>query len=672
MGKIAYTIMLVGLAAVFAGGLAAAAPEHQASGHHASGTPPAPSDPAAGDHAGQGPASSHSGSTATGTAVPDPGDLQVAFSIESADVDAAGPVHEGGYADVVFRVTHAGTGAPVSDLQLAAWVSRTDRAKDAEACEDRIKRYVQGLLGLHADIDLNKYFILVMNNDRTISVIDPLMGVSGITHLFDMIVLPDQGEDWVAASDGKYLFVTLPRIGRIAKVDLNSFKVVDNVEAGSMPVRIALQPGGRYLWVGNDGPYRPGVTVIDQEEMRLVSFIATGQGHHEIAFSDDGRWAFVTNSRENSLSVIDARRFESVANLPTGANPIAVAFSSDSNAAYALSETDGTLTVVNAELQKVEQVIATTPGPIALRFAHGGQWGFVSNFRENRVDIIDARRGEVVHRIPVEKQPHQITFSHQYAYVRHLGAPEVVLIKMADIGQKGLPETHKVAFGNAAPGEYRQTALADAIVPIDHMAAVVGANPAEKILFHYMEGMMVPMGSYTTYGRIPRAVRLVDRSVREIDEGLYSSKIRIPAAGSYSVSLLVKSPRFMDCYTFEAAPNVQTASEDPAPTKLHIEYLDSEKPVADGSPFSLQFRLTRSGDGQPVAGLQDVMVVSTSMPGNRQVRQMATPLPEAGHYEALIRLETPGAHLIFVSVPSLNIDSSALPYHVLKSKNPPG
>ncbi|MFZ7125107.1 MAG: YncE family protein [Desulfobacterales bacterium] len=671
MNKILYATMLIGMFAVLARDAGAFVKDHDRVPTPSMEDSLASHGPAREHHAGHGDAPTRAGMAASDAAVGQIQDIRVSFSIEAVDGLEAESVRDGGYADVFFRVTHADTGEPVSGLQLAGWVSLTDNLKEAESCEDRIRRYVQGLLGLHADIDLNKHFILVLNDDRTISVIDPLMGVGGITHLFDMIVLPDRGEDWAATPDGRFLFVTLPRIGRVAKVDLNTFQVLNHVEAGSTPVRIALHPEGRYLWVGNDGPYQSGVTVIDHEKMASAAFIETGPGHHEIAFSDDGRLAFATNSSGNTVTVIDAYRFEKVTDLPTGPNPIAVAFSSIGNAAYAVSESDGSITVVSAERRQVDRVISTAPGPIALSFAHGDRWGFISNFRQNRIDIIDALKGEVIHRIPVETQPHQVAFSHGYAYVRHLGTPEVALIKLSDIGGRGLPEIHKVAFGNKAPGEYRQTALAEAIAPSAHMAAVVAANPAEKILYHYMEGMMVPMGSYSTYGRIPRAVRLVDRSVREVGEGLYTSRIKIPRAGTYNVSLLVKSPRFIECYHFEAGPRALTASVDSTSMGFDIEYLDAEKPTTAEEPFRLRFRLTRTGDRQPVAGLRDVVVLATRMPGNRQTRQVAVPLAEAGHYEALLNFSLPGSHLIFVSVPSLKIDGNDLPYHVVKIGSSP-
>jgi hypothetical protein len=102
------------------------------------------------------------------------------------------------------------------------------------------------MLGFQADVDLNKYFILILNNDRSISVVDPLLGVSGITQLYTMVMLEKRGEDWTRSPDDKLLFVTMPEAGKVAAVDLESFKVVANVEAGKNPV----PPAGRQVPLG--------------------------------------------------------------------------------------------------------------------------------------------------------------------------------------------------------------------------------------------------------------------------------------------------------------------------------------------------------------------------------------------------------------------------------------
>lgn len=588
--------------------------------------------------------------------------VRVEFSVENAGAGAAGaaPVTERAYAEVRFRVTDAETGAPVSPLEPAVWITRTTATENL-SCRDRIGSYLQGMLGFQADVDLNKYFILILNNDRSISVVDPLLGVSGITQLYTMVMLEKRGEDWTRSADDKLLFVTMPEAGKVAVADLESFKVVAYVEAGKNPVRIVLQPDGKYLWVGNDaeGEGDGGVTVIDAQAHTVAGRIPTGAGHHEIAFSDDSLMAFITNEAADTLSVIEVERLEKVRDLPLGASPVAVAFSALSGAAYVASG-DGAIAVVDGATGEITARLATGNGLAAFRLDPSGRWGFVANAAENRVDVLDASNGAIAHRLEVGERPHQFAFTDTYAYVRHLGTAEVTLVPLAQLSLKARPGLLTIAFGSRPPGEYAYPAAADAISPTGEWTAVVAANPADKYVYYYMEGMVAPMGSYTTYGRVPRAVGVVDRSVRETEKGVYAAKFRVPASGNYNVAFVMDAPFIDHCFEFSAEPDPELAAGRQA-GRVELEFVAEERRVPAGEPLAVRFVLTRPGSDEPVSGLEDVVVLATRPPGTWQERQRAKPL-ELGLYEASFVADEPGAYYVSVGIPSLGLDFTELPY----------
>jgi DNA-binding beta-propeller fold protein YncE len=586
--------------------------------------------------------------------------VRVEFSVENAGAgsEGAAPVTEGEYAEVRFRVTDAGTGAPVSPLEPAVWITRTTGLEDLP-CRERIGSYLQGLLGFQADVDLNKYFIMMLNDEPSISVVDPLLGVSGITQLYAMVMLEKRGEDWARSADDKLLFVTMPRAGKVAVVDLESFKVVRNVEAGSRPVRIALQPDGKYLWVGNDGEaeVESGVTVIDAQAHAVAATIATGAGHHEIAFSADSLFAFVTNRAAGTVSVIDVQKLEKVKDLRSGTSPLAVGFSALSQAAYVASA-DGTVVVVDGDTATVTARLATGAGLEAFRLDPTGRWGLVANAVENRVDVLDISSGALAHRLEVAGRPHQFAFTDTYAYVRHLDTAEVTLIPLAQLSLKARPGLQTVSFGSRAPGEYPYPASADAISPTGEWTAVVSANPADKMVYYYMEGMVAPMGSYTTYGRSPRAVGVVDRSVRETEKGVYAAKFRVPGAGDYNVAFLMDTPFIDHCFAFSAEPGLVAARLSGS---VELEFVVAERRVAAGGPLAVRFVLTDGGSGEPLSGLEDVTVLATRPPGNWQERRAARSLG-AGLYEASVTADEPGSYYVSVGIPSLGLDFTELPY----------
>jgi hypothetical protein len=198
-------------------------------------------------------------------------------------------VAAGDWADVTFRVTDAGTGEPIKGRYPAAWMDLGEAweamGERPMSCKDRVATYLQGIVGVRPMIDLNSHFLLVMNRDSSISVIDPVVGITGVTNLFAQINLSRPGADWVLSADDKQLFVTMPLSGNVALVDTELFQMTHEIEAGVRPTRIELQRDGRYLWVGNNAAEleESGVTVIDAADLEPLAFIPTGPGHHEIA-----------------------------------------------------------------------------------------------------------------------------------------------------------------------------------------------------------------------------------------------------------------------------------------------------------------------------------------------------------------------------------------------------
>jgi hypothetical protein len=335
-----------------------------------------------------------------------------------------------------------------------------------------------------------------------------------------------------------------------------------------------------------------------------------------------------------------------------------------SQVAYVASA-DGTIQIIDGAGQEVVQTLRTEPGLLAFRFDPSGRWGFAANGRLDRVEVVDASAGAIVRSVEVGSRPHQFAFTDTYAYVRHLGTAEVTLIPLNGLGVQGALATKNVPVGTSAPGDYAYPAAADAIAPTGEWTAVVASNPGDLTVYYYMEGMIAPMGSYSTYGRIPRAVGVVDRSVRETEKGVYSAKIRVPAEGDYNVAFLIDSPTVYHCFDFSAEPDpLKVAENERQPVQL--QYLNEDWNIPVGKPFPLRFALRRSGSEEPIDGLQDVVVLATRPPGNWQHREPAKPLGE-GRYEVSLMADQPGVYYVSVGIPSLGLDFTKLPYISLRA-----
>jgi len=281
------------------------------------------------------------------------------------------------------------------------------------------------------DVDLNSYYLLTLNQEPNLSVIDPLLGFSG-SKLLALVLLKSPGEDWALTSNRLKLFVSMPRVNQVAIVDTTTWKVIANIDTGVKPARVALQPDEKYLWVANEN----GVTVIDTATLKPAKQIATGGGAHEIAFGTNNKFAFVTNRDNGTLSVISVPKLQKLNDVKIGALASSLTFSPLSNALYAGNEADGNVVVIDASSHKLLATIATAPGLRTVRFAPGGRWGFVANALDSNVYIFDASTNRLVHRQEVGEAPDQFAFTDNFAYVRSLGSEQVSAIRLITVGKQ--------------------------------------------------------------------------------------------------------------------------------------------------------------------------------------------------------------------------------------------
>ena len=600
--------------------------------------------------------------------------LVVDFSVTPVPVPGKRPraVLAGSPAEVVFRVVDERTGKPVRSLYPGAWV---DLAKPWEGetaagglpCKERVSLYLGGKVGIRPLVDLNSFFVLVLNRDPSISVIDPQVGITGITKLFTQINLEAPGADWAKTRDDKRLFVTMPRAGKVAVVDADTFKVIGHVDAGKNPVRIVLQPDGRYLWVGNDAEEgaESGVTVIDPAGRTVAARIPTGRGHHEIAFAPDARHAFVTNRRDGTVSVIDVRNLAKVKDVPVGGQAISLAYSALSESVYVADGQAGRIAVIDGRNHGVTASIEAKPGLGPMKFTEDGRWGFVLNSREDAVQVIDAATNRIAHTIPVGPRPYQIALSPAFAYVRSLGTERVSMINVSFLGEREAPPVVTFPAGEKPPEGAADLVIADAIVQAPGEAAVLVVSPADETVYYYMEGMNAPMGNFRNYGHRPRAVTVVVRALRETAPGVYAAPIEVPEAGTYEVALLLDAPRILHCFSFVARPNPDLARTGPA---LGVEFLFKERRVPAGEPVTLRFRLTDLYTGKPRSGLADVRVLHFWGPGMFRTVEPTREVEE-GVYEATLRFRRSGAYYVHVLAPR----AKNLPYLTLdaEERKPP-
>ncbi len=564
---------------------------------------------------------------------------------------------EGALSELRFRLTDERTGAPVRGNRPAAWLDagvniQAQAAGTQRQCVEKVGLYLKGAVGIRPLVDMNGYYLLVMNRDASLTVIDPMVSMGGRTSTLTSVQLKGPPTDWVNHGPLKRLFVSMPAAGQVAAVDTETFKVAANIDAGTEPTRIVMQPDGRYLWVGNnprDGK-AGGVTVIDVRDQKVVMQAATGRGHHEIALSADSRTAFVTNRDDNTVTVFDTGTLTKVKDIEVGAMPLSVAYSALSRAAYVSNGKDGTITVIDGTRLEPMKTIQARPGLGPLRFTLDGRFGMVVNTPDNVVHVIDPGTNEIIHSPKVQEQPYQVAFTQGFAYVRSLGSERVSMINLASLGIGKEPIVQSFGAGSYAPKLGGDLPLADAVVAGLGEAAAFVVSPADNATYFYMEGMNAPMSSYPSRGKLARAVTVVDRSLREVEPGVFAGTFRMPAAGHFDVALSLDQPRLVHCFSTEAKINPQL---EVLRQRVGIEFLPQARQFKRNDVARVRFRVIE-GTGAPKSGLKDVIVRSFLVPASAPRDTVAKEVSD-GVYEVPVELTETGAYYVYVSVPSLKL-----------------
>ena len=87
----------------------------------------------------------------------------------------------------------------------------------------------------------------------------------------------------------------------------------------------------------------------------IESFASGGEMPIRVKFTPDGREAWVSNARSNSVTIFDARTHVLLATLPVGAVPVGIQMSPDGRRAFIANTNDDKVTVLSIHERKVEK-----------------------------------------------------------------------------------------------------------------------------------------------------------------------------------------------------------------------------------------------------------------------------------------------------------------------------
>lgn len=239
--------------------------------------------------------------------------------------------------------------------------------------------------------------LYVANSARQVQVLDATNNNAIINNL----PVQQQGvvTDLSLSADGKYIMAAVMAASPgIMMIDTTTkqpaaYLSVDGV--GTMtPTAVATGPGGsNRVFVVLDGQMGLGgqglLAVIDGYTGQTLGTAPVGAKPTGIAFSKDGRLAYVVNSSGGNVTVLDAYSLAPLGLLSVGVSPQKIALTPDGKHLLVTNKGSGTVSVIDATANRVINSISVGLGPTDVKLSPDGTRAYVSNREDGTISVID-------------------------------------------------------------------------------------------------------------------------------------------------------------------------------------------------------------------------------------------------------------------------------------------
>lgn len=475
--------------------------------------------------------------------------IRLAVALDAIDDAAPAKPQAGQFVRLRVKAERLADHRPLDNWNLGVWLDSeiSPLSGAVPVCSQRVARFLSGNLLNRPLLDLTGYFVLTLDRDGGVSVLDPSVSFAGKSSLLTRVKLDSAGFDWVKTSDDRRLFVALPETREVAMIDLQTFKLLRRVTLGGRPSRLALMPGDRQIWIGQSGPDAGDswISVLDAHNGDVLASFPAPAGHHEFAFNTrDGR-VFVSSRNDGAIQAIDSQSLKVVNSWRAGKLPLSLALTEE-GVLWAADAESGRLLRFDPQGRPLDS-LQLRPGIGPLRLSPDGTQLFAVNPSEHTVFVIDTRAIRLAHTLTLSGRPYDVMFSKQYAYVRALDTEQVAMLSLNALQQRETPAPKWIAIGARTLADSGDLPIASSMATAVDTNGAFFASPTENTVYHYMEGMNAPDTGIRTYGHTPMATMIVRRGLRPVGSGEYEAVLRLPSAGRQVLALASDNPRVSEC-----------------------------------------------------------------------------------------------------------------------------
>jgi len=206
--------------------------------------------------------------------------------------------------------------------------------------------------------------------------------------------------------DGTRVFVANEDAGQLSVIDVASGKIVDSFKMGDEPEGVSVHPiEGNLVYATSeeDG----AVFVIDVAARKVLKRIAVGPRPRSVAFTPDGKHAYVPSENGGTLSLIDTKRMATIKTitLGDGIRPMGTVMARDGKHLYVSTGRSKMVYTLDTATNAVVGKVEAGQRPWGIKLSPDQKTLFTANGPSGDVSIIDVASNEVVKRIPVGRGP---------------------------------------------------------------------------------------------------------------------------------------------------------------------------------------------------------------------------------------------------------------------------
>ncbi len=235
-------------------------------------------------------------------------------------------------------------------------------------------------------VEQDKIALVACKDDGTVAVVDletfRVVGDINVDGYPNSVTVSPRGYRAYVTDYGR------SRTGRLHVLDVRERRVTATIEMGTAPFTSVVSPITEYVFVvigGNDE-----VWVVDPEREAVIEKIKVGKAPDGIAMSPDGKRVFVANSQSNDLSIIDTMNMRVLVTIPVGKSPFGVDVSPDGERIFVVNNGSRSVSVIPSNLSSLEIAsFKVDKGPTSVVVGADNRTVYVVNELSNSIVITD-------------------------------------------------------------------------------------------------------------------------------------------------------------------------------------------------------------------------------------------------------------------------------------------